>query len=131
MILVAHLVYRRQRPTCTPGRFKMPAGGGDELGEPAVLRVRYLHHDLWRLTGPMLTGPDKRFPRGVISPARASAPPGGIVGAVVARRAAGRDSRRRSSLGGRRSGAFRPGGAVPSADFIRLAQNIAGAKSPP
>ena len=54
------------------------------------------------------------IPRGVISPqARArAAPPGGIVGAVVALAGCGQ------ALSARE-------GAVLSADFIRLAQNIA------
>ena len=62
------------------------------------------------LTGPGISG----FPRGVISPqARASAaPPGGIVGAVVALAGGGQALPARE-------------GAAPSADFIRLAQNIA------
>lgn len=62
------------------------------------------------LTGPGISG----IPRSVIFlQVRASAaPPGGIVGAVVALAGCGQ------ALSARE-------GAVPSADFIRLAQNIA------
>ena len=57
------------------------------------------------------------FPRGVISPqARASAaPPGGIVGAVVALAGGGQ------ALSARER-------AAPGTDFIRLAQNIASSE---
>lgn len=61
------------------------------------------------LTGPGISG----FPRGAIPQARArAAPPGGIVDSVVALAGCGQ------ALSARE-------GAVPSADFIRLAQNIA------
>ena len=65
------------------------------------------------LTGPGISG----FPRGAISPqARASAaPPGRMVGAEIARTGCGQ------ALSARQ-------GAVPSADFIRLAQNIASSE---
>lgn len=65
------------------------------------------------LTGPGISG----FPRRAISPqARArAAPPGGIVGAVVALAGGGQ------ALSARE-------GAVPSTDFIRLAQNIASSE---
>ena len=80
---------------------------------PVSARWRLAPYRAYMLTGPGISG----FPRGAISlQARASAaPPGGIVGAVVALAGCGQ------ALSARE-------GAVPSADFIRLAQNIASSE---
>lgn len=80
---------------------------------PVSARWRLAPYQAYMLTGPGISG----FPSGAISPqARASAaPPGGIVGAVVALAGGGQ------ALSARE-------GAVPSADFIRLAQNIASSE---
>ena len=80
---------------------------------PVCARWRLAPYRAYMLTGPGISG----FPRGVIFlQARArAAPPGGIVGAVVALAGCGQ------ALSARE-------GAVPSADFIRLAQNIASSE---
>ncbi|GKM49706.1 hypothetical protein MS5202_33320 [Klebsiella pneumoniae] len=78
---------------------------------PVSARWRLAPYRAYCLTGPGISG----IPRGAISPPQArarAAPPGGIVGAVVALAGGGQ------ALSARE-------GAVPSADFIRLAQNIA------
>lgn len=80
---------------------------------PVCARWRLAPYRAYMLTGPGISG----IPRRAISPqARArAAPPGGIVGSVVALAGCGQ------ALSARE-------GAVPNADFIRLAQNIASSE---
>ena len=80
---------------------------------PVSARWRLTPYRAYMLSGPGISG----IPRRAISPqARArAAPPGGIVGSVVALAGGGQ------ALSARE-------GAVLSADFIRLAQNIASSE---
>ena len=79
---------------------------------PVSARWRLAPYQAYMLTGPGISG----IPRGAIAPGPPrAAPPGGIVGSVVALAGGGQ------ALSARE-------GAVLSADFIRLAQNIASSE---